>query len=355
MVNKIAKTVVFFVMAILHFSFMAIAGDSPDISEILARATYKIEGEGSMGTAFFVGIPIENDPYNCFPVLVTASHVLNNIKGDKAVLYLRKKVGGLYKKVPFELTIRADGKNLWVSHEDADVAVMRIREVPEEIDKPALLAFSAWLANDGYLEDVRLHPGDEFLCLGYPLGQEANDAGFPILRGGKISYPMLPTRKIGRISLGLEVFNGDSGGPVYFYHKGSARRDEREGGVYTYQFIVGLMKSVSFDEHVARPCVIRLALKKFWKAKEEKKLLKLAEVVPSVFIKEAIELLLSREKPSVFTKEAIKPLWFQEKFSEFIQIPGDKNVIYQLSRTDPGVSTAGPPDQGEIPGIDSGK
>ena len=320
MFTKLAKTVVLFVMAILHFSFMAIAGDIPDISTDLARATYKIGGEGSIGTAFFVGIPIENDPDNCFPVLVTAHRVLNNIKGDKAVLYLRKKVGELYKKVPFELTIRADGKNLWVSHKDADVAVMHIPflELPEEIDRPSLFVFSTWLADDGYLKDVRLHPGDEFLCLGYPLGQELDDAGFSILRGGKISYLMFPTRGIGRILLDLEVFNGDSGGPVYFYHKGSARRDERVSGVYTYQFIVGLMKSVSSDGH-----------------KEEKKLLKLAEVVPSVFIKEAIELLLFREKFSEITfsstQDINKPTKEALEIKKMYKTYDDKDFYKQLN------------------------
>ena len=45
--------------------------------------------------------------------------------------------------------------------------------------------------------------GDELLCLGYPLGAEANDAGFPILRSGKIassepSKRLAATRSTGR-------------------------------------------------------------------------------------------------------------------------------------------------------------
>lgn len=320
MYAKLAKTVVIGTV-ILHFSLMAIACDISDISTDLARATYKIEGEGSIGTAFFVGIPNENDPSHCFPVLITASQVLNNMKGDKAVLYLRKRVGEFYKKVPFELTIRAEGKNLWVSHEYADVAVMRLPffDLPEDIDRPTLFAFSTWLADDGYLKDVVLRPGDELLCLGYPLGQEVDDAGLSILRSGKISYPMLPTRETGRILLDLEVFKGDSGGPVYFYHKGSPRRNECVSGVYTYQFIVGLMKGVSSEEH-----------------QKENKLLKLAEVVPSVFIKEAIENLLSREKFSpikfISTQDINKPTEEYLEMEKMYKTSDDEDFFKQINK-----------------------
>lgn len=304
MVTKLAKNVVFFVMAILHFSFMAIAGDIPDINISLARATYKLEGDGSIGTTFLLGVPFKNDPNYCFPVLITASHVLNNIKGNKAILYLRKKVGEAgeaYEKVPFELTIRKNGKNLWVNHKDADVAVMLIPslELPIEIDRPTLLPLT-WLANDGYLKDVGLRPGDELLCFGYPLGHEANDAGFPILRGGKIaSYPIIPMKEVGSILLDFEIFSGNDGGPVYFFHESSPRSVDHEVKFYTYQFLVGLVSREKFA--------------------------KIGEVIPSVFIKEVIDLLLSQEKLPVFIKESPELMMYKNYDDKCIYKEPDKN------------------------------
>lgn len=267
----VGRIVICFVVLVGCYGILAYAADVPDININLARATYKLEGDGSIGTTFLLGVPFKDDPNHCFPVLITASHVLNNIKGNKAILYLRKKVGEAYEKVPFELTIRKNGKNLWVTHKDADVAVMLISslELPIEIDRPALLPLT-WLANDGYLKDVGLRPGDELLCFGYPLGHEANDAGFPILRGGKIaSYPIIPMKEVGSILLDFEIFSGNDGGPVYFFHESSPRSVDHGGGFHTYQFLVGLVSREKFA--------------------------KIGEVIPSVFIKEAIDLLLSQE------------------------------------------------------------
>lgn len=292
MAIKVIRTIVLFGMAVIYLSRLVVADNAfdldSDINTEMMRATYKIEGKGSagtvVGTVFFVGIPIKDDSKNVLPVLVTATHVLNDITDDKAVLYLRKKVGEVYEKVPFELTIRKNGNNLWVRHKDADVSVMRVPvpELPIGIDKPSLQPFTS-LADDGYLKDVGLHPGDELLCLGYPLGQEANESGFPILRGGKISsFPIIPMKITRGILLDFEVFRGNSGGPVYFYHSGRIYRE----GIHTNQFVVGLVSGLRFapvesvtpDEY-----------------KVENKPLNIGVVVPSIFIKETVELLLSKD------------------------------------------------------------
>jgi len=77
--------------------------------------------------------------------------------------------------------------------EAVDVAVMYTL-LPRDID--ILLLSTAMLADDEVLKKFEIHLGDELICLGYPLGAEATEAGFPILRSGKIvSYPLIPTKQ----------------------------------------------------------------------------------------------------------------------------------------------------------------
>ncbi len=269
----------------------AIAEESSDeLNTILMRSTYKIEGiskerEGALttGTVFMLGRPSRIDSKYLYFVLVTATHVLDGIKGDKATLYLRKKIDNSYEKIPTEIPIRKENKDLWVRHSEVDVSAMYVH-LPKDIDI-SLLSIN-FLADDGVFKDVELHPGDELLCLGYPFSMEANQAGFPILRSGKIaSFPILPTKEVKSFLYDFEVFGRNSGGPVYFIQTGRFYRGE----IHVYQknqFIVGLVseeriiveKNVMTDEY-----------------REKQRPLKLAVVIPASFIKETIELLPSIE------------------------------------------------------------
>lgn len=265
-----------------------LSGDK-DINTALMRATYKIQGGDSLGTVFLLGRPVKNNPNSAYAIMVTATHVLDNIKGDKAILYLRKKIGDTYEKIPHEITIRKDGKNLWVSHKDVDVSAIYVLELklPEGIDKPPLIPIT-WLADDGVFKDIELHPGDELLCLGYPLGHEANQAGFPVLRGGKIaSFPILPTKEYKSILFDFQVYRGNSGGPVYFVQTGRIYKGKFHE---KNQFIVGLVSEQRMEPEVK-------IKKGFVDDVIEGKVhpLGLAVVVPAIFIKETIELLPSMD------------------------------------------------------------
>jgi len=120
------------------------------------------------------------------------------------------------------------------------------------------------LADDKIMERFEIHPGDELLCLGYPLRAEV--FGFSILRSGKIaSYPLLPAKDTKTFLFDFEVFKGNSGGPVYFVDKG-----RRYGGTAhvaeSIQFVAGIV------------------------TRQHEKL-RLAVVVPAYFIKETLALL----------------------------------------------------------------
>ena len=195
------------------------ATETTDINTILMRSTFKIEGPASpgrtsVGTVFIVGRPVPGDTQRLFLVLVTAAHVLRGINGEQATLFLRKKQGDEFAKLPYQLQIRNGTSPLWKEHPRADVAAMYVR-LPQEADVQPLP--TSLLASDQELDKREIHPGDVLSCLGYPYGAEANEAGFPILRSGQIaSYPLTPTSKIPTFLMDFRVLGGNSGGPVYF-------------------------------------------------------------------------------------------------------------------------------------------
>jgi hypothetical protein len=87
-------------------------------------------------------------------------------------------------------------------------------DIPDEVPMTGLSP--EMLVTDKQLEDIEFHPGDEAHILGFPamLGTEG---GFPILRVGRIaSYPLTPMRVVKQWVFDAHIFNGNSGGPVFF-------------------------------------------------------------------------------------------------------------------------------------------
>jgi hypothetical protein len=133
-----------------------------------------------------------------------------------AKFILRKvKKDWYYESVHQMIKIRQNGKPLWTRHDDkdVDVAVMYI-SVPPEV-AITLLPID-FLADDKDLVTIGIHPGDELMCVGYPFGTRGGSCEFPILRSGKIaSHSILPTNKTIKFMYDFEVFEGNSGSPVY--------------------------------------------------------------------------------------------------------------------------------------------
>jgi S1-C subfamily serine protease len=264
-------------LALLAIDLPAKAEGPSDINTILMRSTFKITGGGSTGTAFIMGRPDSADPTKSFFVLITAAHVLNEMKTDDAVLFLRRKDAELFKKLPFSIKIRNKGAPLWTSHPEADVAVMYVR-LPKEAD--LLLISSDLLATDAMLEQFGVHPGDRLSCLGYPLGAEGNDAGFPILRTGYIaSYPLTPAKKVKVFLFDFNVFPGNSGGPVYFVDHNRAYGGATYLGT-TVQFLAGLVSAQQ---------VMPEEIKSLGETRQLQHQLGLGVVIPASLIREAVE------------------------------------------------------------------
>ena len=269
-------------LTIILFPVLLSAQDKFELNTILMNSTFKIEGSGKIGTVFIIGKPFFNDSTRAFFVLVTANHVLNDIKTDNAILYLRKEVNKKFIKFPYTLKIRKKGKPLWIKHSEVDVAAMYV-SLPEDISINLLPTF--FLANDSLISAYEIHPGDELLCLGFPYGAEANDAGFPILRSGKISsYPITPTKEIKSFLFDFQIFGGNSGGPVYFV--GLNRRYKGVIHIGEVRFIIGL---------VSEEVVLEEQVKSLDEISFRKHPLSLAKVIPATFIIETIDLLPNME------------------------------------------------------------
>ncbi len=282
MLNKIILITI--LMCLFGGGVMADNQNILELNSAMMRNTYKIEGKGSIGTCFLIGRPFKKDPTQASFVLVTAAHVLENMEGEEATIYLRKKQNdGLLIKAPWKIRIRQGNNDLWVKNNSGiDVAAIYVK-IPEDADYQLLS--TSMFADDKILADFEIHPGDEMYCLGFPFGTEANEEGFPILRSGKVaSFPLIPTQKYKSFLLDFEVFRGNSGGPVYFVESNR----NYTGGLHlgTIQFIAGI---------VSREFSVAETVESLYETKQQVHPLALAVVVHASYILETINQLPEQE------------------------------------------------------------
>jgi S1-C subfamily serine protease len=196
-----------------------------ELDSVMMESTFMIEGPAlgggsSFGTVFIIARPRPNViPVQGIAVLVTAAHVLDGIQGDMATLHLRQRVDdktNRWVQIPFQIQIRSNNQPLWARNPAADVAAMNVT-LPDFVVKQIKPITPLMFVDDEKLLEYKVNPGDEVRCLGYPLGVQSNEAGFPVLRSGKIaSYPLTPTAQTKTFLVDLRIFKGNSGGPVFF-------------------------------------------------------------------------------------------------------------------------------------------
>jgi hypothetical protein len=271
------------VRALLVLAVAAASGaaDEWNFTRAVARSTFRIEGASStpggssIGTCFLVGRPFASEPSRLRYVLVSAAHVFSDMQGEFATLHLRRLVDDRYERLPLRLKIRNGGAPLWIAHSTADVAILPVA-LPKEADK--VLVSSDFFASDEKIDSLEITIGDELNVLGFPFGIEANAAGVPVLRSGKIaSFPLTPTKATGHFLLDFEVFPGNSGGPVLL--EASMRRGPTGTGLGHYTVLLGV---------VARERDVQEKLAGIDETTVRKHRLGLAEVVHASFILELL-------------------------------------------------------------------
>jgi len=261
----------------------AIAARTPDINTKLMNSTFEIigsaatPGASTFGTVFLVGKPMRDNPGQSWVVLVTAAHVLDEIVGDTATVMFRKKdASGHFVPEPTPIQIRRNGQKLYAKNSNADVAAMFINSPSDSVTE--LLSLGQ-LTTDEDLDRLAVHPGDELFCLGFPLFVNVNT--FPVLRTGTLaSYPITPSKSVQKYAFAFHVFPGNSGGPVYFSFVNRAYGGFIHGGELD-QGVIGLL--------IEQQSSIVPAYK------DER--LDLANVVPSSYIRDTIDLLPEAPAP----------------------------------------------------------
>jgi V8-like Glu-specific endopeptidase len=208
-----------------------------DLSLELIHATVQLEqpladGTRTVGTGFLIQAPRPDGTPRT--VLVTAAHVFEKMPNEKARIgYRVANADGSWSYTPQSLPIRTSGGDeLWTKHPTRDVAAIAI-QAPEAFAKAAIPL--NWLAADDTFAKQNVTAGDEMMALGFPRGLAANQAGFPILRSGRVaSWPVAPANIYPTFLLDFSVFPGNSGGPVFM--SDPAKGPEGDG-----QFIAGLL------------------------------------------------------------------------------------------------------------------
>jgi V8-like Glu-specific endopeptidase len=216
-----------------------------DLSVELIHATVQLEqplGDGTrtVGTGFLISVP---QPNGAPPrvVLVTANHVLEKMPGaNLRIGYRISNTDGSWSYSPQSLPIRDKaGHELWTHHPSRDVAAITLT-APAEFAKAAIPL--EYLAQDDTFTKYDVETGDEMMALGFPRGLAANQAGFPILRSGRVaSYPIAPAKIFPTFLLDFSVFPGNSGGPVYMSEQSHRRAGANGQSGQDVEFIAGLL------------------------------------------------------------------------------------------------------------------
>jgi hypothetical protein len=215
-----------------------------DLSVELMHATVQLEqplgnGTRTVGTGFLISeMAPDGSPRT---VLVTANHVFQDMPGQVArVGYRVENADGSWSYSPQPLRIRdATGHALWTHHPSRDVAAIDI-VAPPEFAKAAIP--ESYLASDDTFTKYQVEAGDEMMALGFPRGLAANQAGFPILRSGRIaSYPVAPAKIFPTFLLDFAVFPGNSGGPVFMHEEARRLPSDSSGPPEDVEFIAGLL------------------------------------------------------------------------------------------------------------------
>ena len=182
----------------------------------VTEATFKVTDGQTAATCFLLERP-KADGEASQILLVTAAHVLENFKGEEARLILRRpKVDDDIEPVPWPFRIRDGNEPQWKKHPQADVAAMAIAPPPDL--KPKTLPIDL-LATPETWKQYEFEPGDFIRLVGYPHAMqfEPNPQGYPTTRLGVLAgFPVRPSDKSRLFLIDVNVFEGDSGGPIYW-------------------------------------------------------------------------------------------------------------------------------------------
>jgi hypothetical protein len=206
------------------FAAAAVERPNPDSDalSVLLAATFKLTNKESSGTCFLIEPPPASGWSNGVVIVVTAAHALEQEPGTECRIVMREKRGdGSFVRKEVPLPLQSGEKPLWSKHPDEDVAAVKLT-LPSGVWCQALRLDQLARAEEFTQGKVRLGSDAWIFC--FPVGLEANDAGFPVLRHGSIaSLPLMPLSSNRTFLVDFNTFGGDSGAPVMLCERGAVR------------------------------------------------------------------------------------------------------------------------------------
>ncbi len=262
------------ILAVIVLTAAASIASAEDYATRMLEATFKIYHKDSTATGFFVNPPAAAAIPEKHVLLVTAAHVFERMKGEQAIIVLRKPhPDGTFTRRDFEVKVREGEKPLWFKHPEQDIAVLAVK-LPEDANVQPIEFES--LADEAALKAARVHIGSDMLMLGFPMRVEANSAGFPIARRVSIaSHPLFPIQPHKTFMADFTTFAGDSGGPLFLPDP-----SQKDRGEEARPLVVGIVLSQHFSDE------------KLTMVYEERMIhhpLNLSTVIHAQFVREAIE------------------------------------------------------------------
>lgn len=191
-----------------------------DLSYATVRISQQLpDGRYGQGTGFLISAPTPDGTPRL--VMITADHVFSTkMLGDQVQIGWRiQDPSGHWRYTPQTLRIRAEGKSLWTTHPQHDIAAIAV-QAPPEIARAAIPL--AWVADADTFDRQKVRPGDVMMTTGFPAGLSATPEGFPILRSGALgSWPVSPVASYPTFIIDAAIFPGNSGGPVFVAKAGA--------------------------------------------------------------------------------------------------------------------------------------
>lgn len=231
----------------LTYETLSELNDDLNFHDEVMENTYQIYGKNEepnhfiRATCFIIYRHDENDN-STEHLLITANHVLNDIKNDSAYLVVRKRLpegNWLIDSIPFQ--IRYEGQDLWFSPTDTNLDLAILKVNLEQCKLKGLSMNS--LADVNIFEEFNINPNDDTLNIfGYPKDEIFHDC-LPIKDIGPLrSHIKLKNNMSKFIYCGIEVQEGNSGGPAYIMQKYRTYEKFNEFiTVQNFQYIVGLV------------------------------------------------------------------------------------------------------------------
>lgn len=176
------------------------------------------------GTAFFVGVPDEQNPERSYVYLVTAKHVLQKTEGGPffpAVFVRLDKKDGSAETVKLPIVASGDKRTVFF-HDDTTVDLAVFPALPDEkIFDFKFLPASMVLEGDA-LQAHNIAEGTEVFFTGLFTPHVGEQRNYPIVRFGRVAL-MTPERinwngvKTELYLVESGSYGGNSGSPVFFY------------------------------------------------------------------------------------------------------------------------------------------